>query len=117
MDRHLNFHENRDNLVCDDVWGQVDGASAGGGLRRGDHPGTTDGDGRLLDSDRFLVEVDVAAAQACELPEPEPAPGIQQHQEPVTRRHCIGQDLHLGDGEQSDVFRGAAGGGALDSDR
>ena len=64
--------------VCDDVWGQVDGPSAGGGLRRGDPPGSADGDGRLLDGDRFLVEVDVAAAQGGELPEPETAPGGEE---------------------------------------
>src|SRR5664280_1179435 len=40
--------------VCADVWGQVDGASAGGGFRGGDHPGSADGDGGLLDGDRFL---------------------------------------------------------------
>ncbi|HZY00956.1 MAG TPA: hypothetical protein VFE92_15925 [Dermatophilaceae bacterium] len=64
--------------VCDDVWGQVDGASAGGGFRRGDHPGSADGDNRLLDTDRFLVEVDVAPAQAGEFPEPETAPGGEE---------------------------------------
>ena len=48
---------------------------------------------------------------------PETAPGGEQHQESVTRGHGVGEGLHLGDGEQSDVFRGGAGGGALDSDR
>ena len=80
------------------MWGQVDGPSAGGGFRRGDHPGSADGDSRLLDSDRFLVEVDVAAAQAGEFPEPEPAPGGEQHQEPVPRRHGVGENTRIGSG-------------------
>ena len=88
-----------------------------GGLRRGDQAGSADGDGRLLDSDCFLVEVDVAAAQAGELPEPESAPGGEQHQESVPRGHGVGEGLHLGDSEESDVFRRDAGGGALDGDR
>ena len=95
---------------------QVNGSASGGRLGCGDEPLAGNGDSGLLDGDGAVDEVEVAAAQGGEFAEAEAAPCGQQHDEPVTWRHRVGERPHLGDGEQRDVLRRGASGGALDGD-
>ena len=102
--------------VLGQVGRQVEGVASGGGLRGGDDALATDGDGGLLHGDGAFGEVEVPASQCGQFAEPEPAPGGQEHQQLVARRHRVGDGLHLCDGEQGHVLGVSTCGRAFDVD-